>query len=583
MSYQIPTYDFWPITIPDASETADGVMTAAQVQLLDLLASQLPFTVSKVYMNSATGNDANPGTLASPVKTFDRAISLVSFVGWHSKVQVIDITPGGGSFSSNSSINLGSALGAESGTSPARFSIIGQLSNIFGTLTNNNAGSTTQLQCTTPVSVRVSTTASIVAGAPAGQMRISGVPGYTAADNNKLVKVTGAASAINNETFVIINGAAAANSIDVLNAGAVTPDGNNGAITVHDSYDLDTVTITSGAQQNQTRIVRDTTISGANLILEVNEPFAGNIVTNATYTVGEPITKIDVPTGTLTFNQNVGSIGFINLSFSGNVLLFGRYTIVAVSCWFTNRLGSATAGTMTLRNGAQLIGGADTGQTDNDPFNNATQFRTGVGYKNCTVTAVNQVSLLFNAQLFRSSSVIINRATAVFQPVDARRTTFTFNAGSIVDFFGTTALPSKLKGQLSSSATTGVVNYVGAVSQTYQNVLIDGSGFGGHGIALSRSANVAMATSTVQNCAVNGINVAGRSYAELGAVAGGGNAGVGCSVQSMSQVRKGVGGATTITGVAGDLNLGAMTGLAWANSPFSEPSNNGPTLNRVDI
>src|SRR6202007_3306338 len=109
----------------------------------------------------------------------------------------------------------------------------------------------------------------------------------------------GAFNAINNETFIIINGAAGAGAVDLLNAGAIPGDGNNGSITVHDSYDLDTVTITSGAQLGQTRIVRDTTVAGGNLTLEVLEPFGAGFGIGDTFTVGEPITKFDIPTGLL--------------------------------------------------------------------------------------------------------------------------------------------------------------------------------------------------------------------------------------------------------------------------------------------
>jgi hypothetical protein len=122
------------------------------------------------------------------------------------------------------------------------FSIVGQLSDELGTLTTT-AGSTSVLTVPIPGAVRRTINASIVAGAPAGQMRISGLGMYTAADNGKMVKVSGAASAINNNTFIIIDGAAAAGSIDVLNAGAVARTGP-GAITVHDSFDMYTVKIT---------------------------------------------------------------------------------------------------------------------------------------------------------------------------------------------------------------------------------------------------------------------------------------------------------------------------------------------------
>jgi hypothetical protein len=488
-----------------------------------------------------------------------RAIELCSIDGWRAQNKLFDITPGGGSFEFVGPLPA-LWVGLPLGSFATPFAILGQLGDLFGMLANAVV-STTQLQVPTPGAVRVSTTASIVAGAPAGQMRVSGVPGYSAADNNKLVKVSSAFNPINNETFVIINGAAAAGAIEVLNAGAIAGDTNNGMITVHDSYDLDTVTITSGAQVGQTRIVRDTTVAGGNLMLEVLEPFAAAIGIGDTFTVGEPITKFDIPTGLLTLFQNgPASLGLKNIAFSGNVMFFGRMSVNAVSCWFTNRSGSATPGMVTLRNGAQLIGGADggdfwTADGRDNPFSFTRQLRTGVGYKNVTVLSANQGSLIFNAHLFRSCTVNVNRAKAVIQPGDGRRTTFTFNPGAIVDFFGTPAQPSKFQGQLATNAATGILNYNGAVSQVFGNVVINNSG--GHGLRVAQKGFVPVTALTG------------------GTLGGNGNAGVGVKVVDQSEVIIPAGAVgITITGTGGDSKVGTRDARLWANYATTNPVNN---------
>jgi hypothetical protein len=79
--------------------------------------------------------------------------------------------------------------------------------------------------------------ASIVAGAAAGEMRVTGVTGMTAESVGRFLTITGAASGGNNGTF-LISVFTGATSIDVVNAAAVIPDGNNGAIswTERDPY-----------------------------------------------------------------------------------------------------------------------------------------------------------------------------------------------------------------------------------------------------------------------------------------------------------------------------------------------------------
>lgn len=71
--------------------------------------------------------------------------------------------------------------------------------------------------------------ASIVAGAPAGQMRLTGVTGFTAESVHRFLTVSGAASGGNNGTFLIVT-QSGGTQVDVVNGAAVIPDANNGAI-----------------------------------------------------------------------------------------------------------------------------------------------------------------------------------------------------------------------------------------------------------------------------------------------------------------------------------------------------------------
>lgn len=71
--------------------------------------------------------------------------------------------------------------------------------------------------------------ANIVAGAGAGQMRITGLTGMTAASRHRFLRLSGADSGANNGVW-LISAYISATSVDVVNAAAVVPDANNGAI-----------------------------------------------------------------------------------------------------------------------------------------------------------------------------------------------------------------------------------------------------------------------------------------------------------------------------------------------------------------
>lgn len=74
--------------------------------------------------------------------------------------------------------------------------------------------------------------ASLIAGAPAGQMRASSSLGiFNSGSLTDWLTVSGAASGSNNGTFLIVN-LVNANVVDVINASAVVPDPNNGSIVI---------------------------------------------------------------------------------------------------------------------------------------------------------------------------------------------------------------------------------------------------------------------------------------------------------------------------------------------------------------
>lgn len=81
-----------------------------------------------------------------------------------------------------------------------------------------------------PIKARTGAAANIVAGAAAGQMRLTGLTGMLATDVGQYVTISGAASGGNNGTFKIAS-FISANSVDVYNASVGTvPDANNGAL-----------------------------------------------------------------------------------------------------------------------------------------------------------------------------------------------------------------------------------------------------------------------------------------------------------------------------------------------------------------
>jgi hypothetical protein len=71
--------------------------------------------------------------------------------------------------------------------------------------------------------------ANLVAGAPAGQMRVTGLTGMSADDLTNFLQISNALTGSNNGVFLIVTVNSAV-SVDVLNPAASVPDGNNGTI-----------------------------------------------------------------------------------------------------------------------------------------------------------------------------------------------------------------------------------------------------------------------------------------------------------------------------------------------------------------
>ena len=94
-----------------------------------------------------------------------------------------------------------------------------------------------------PISGQSGSTASIVAGAAVGQMRVSGLTNMTVASVGRFLQLSGTASAANAGSFEIAAFVDAA-TVDATNAAAVVPDGNNGAIAWQEA--TRTVTVKAG-------------------------------------------------------------------------------------------------------------------------------------------------------------------------------------------------------------------------------------------------------------------------------------------------------------------------------------------------
>lgn len=95
-----------------------------------------------------------------------------------------------------------------------------------GTVQLLRAGSAT---INTPIPGQSGSAAGIVAGAPAGQMRVESLTNMSAESVGRFLDLDGTQDADNNGTFEIAAFVDAA-TVDVVNAAAVVPDGNNGAI-----------------------------------------------------------------------------------------------------------------------------------------------------------------------------------------------------------------------------------------------------------------------------------------------------------------------------------------------------------------
>lgn len=75
MPFVISTYNHYPITIPDASLSGEGVMTPAQVAALNGI---IAVDDDSLFVDNVAGDDSNPGTQALPIATVDKALEILT-------------------------------------------------------------------------------------------------------------------------------------------------------------------------------------------------------------------------------------------------------------------------------------------------------------------------------------------------------------------------------------------------------------------------------------------------------------------------------------------------------------------------
>lgn len=168
------------VAIPDAAPAGggnqgqDGVMTAAQAGQLNAATKT---ATQQIYV-SPSGNDASPGTQAAPLRTLDRAISLLPAT-WRQDLQII-LAPGTYTYSSDQLI---AGIGADAGPSKrvTPLVLIGSFTDEVGTRTSTsvtNSGGPGLGISIADATLAVTPNAyegysiSIVSGANAGQRRM---------------------------------------------------------------------------------------------------------------------------------------------------------------------------------------------------------------------------------------------------------------------------------------------------------------------------------------------------------------------------------------------------------------------------
>jgi hypothetical protein len=195
------------------------------------------------------GNDANPGTLARPVLTLDRALALLPD-SWGSSA-IIHMAPGTMTLSA---FNVW--VGSPEGPLASPLLIEGGFTNELGTLAATAGSTDIDIIDSALASIR-NGFGSFVAGAPAGMIRFhagAGTP-FTLADTGRMFMIRLGNSFGNNSTFraTFVD----STHIDLTNPQGVIADANNGFIYWQESFEGGSLSFSSGPNAGQRRSIRD--------------------------------------------------------------------------------------------------------------------------------------------------------------------------------------------------------------------------------------------------------------------------------------------------------------------------------------
>jgi hypothetical protein len=249
----------------------------------------LPEELFTIHVSPApAGDNANDGSEGRPVLTLQRAAELLP-TSWksrfarilvHGPVDMLDAV--------TSNLNLGRQGG--SGTP-----IVIEMDITDGVLGTIAAPSTsTNIISSTPLVTRFGADISVVAGAPAGQVRLSGlslaaiVPGDAGLTS---LLIRRADSQGNNSSWAGIAsvGAGGPHTVDIYNPQGVVGDAANGAIYWQESLLGRTLRMTSGATSNCAKMIRDHGLAAATaLTLLARSAISNNWRFTVLDTLGQP-------------------------------------------------------------------------------------------------------------------------------------------------------------------------------------------------------------------------------------------------------------------------------------------------------
>lgn len=237
--------------------------------------SNAAFGAGRILYLSPTGSDANTGAKDSPLLTPGQAEKLLSATS--SAFQALMFAPGVYSLRETS---LMAANSHGSASAPPMW--VGSLTDEFGSLACT-AGTTTSVVNLTSYPVRHGTAASFAAGAAGGQIRITGLTGMVAADVGRQIIIEGATQdGLNREWH--ISQVNSATSVDVwATGGAPSPsDGSNGSIVWREGFVGSFLTFYTGVCAGQRRLIVASTLT--------------SITVNLQFTTGTPARTPVAPT-----------------------------------------------------------------------------------------------------------------------------------------------------------------------------------------------------------------------------------------------------------------------------------------------